>query len=390
MDETNNDDYRKDGGDSLPREHRHDGSTVTESGSKDESNGEFQNQQESMEGDESCDQSNINKNTGLSSPSPSQQQSRGAHARKSWSLLLIAILICLVVAGAGFGVGFVVSSNNQANTTEGQAVEAELSSSDLTPTTPTAPAPFPTMTPTSPPVTVPYNQTTSSPTVPPPTMKPTNQPSTLFPTTLSPTASSTILPTAFPTAAATRTDDVVNTTNPRPVTYIPGNLTHIQHDLLLSEGLSARILALSGEPVRYYNGTFSQQPFHILPDAGAAFADTRPWNVGGIVYVSNSEHRNTSLGGVGAITIDKDGNVIDYRMLLENTTMNCGGGRTPWNTWVSCEEVEFDGKIYQVDPLGIREPQLMTLGSDGGRWESFAYDVRNKNVPRFFATEDHK
>ena len=66
-----------------------------------------------------------------------------------------------------------------------------------------------------------------------------------------------------------------------------------------------------------------------------------------------------------------------------------GGGRTPWNTWVSCEEVEFDGQIYQVDPFGERKAEVMTLGSDGGRWESFAYDVRNKEEPHFFATEDH-
>ena len=31
----------------------------------------------------------------------------------------------------------------------------------------------------------------------------------------------------------------------------------------------------------------------------------------------------------------------------------------------------------------------MTLGIDYGRWESFAYDVRDKTRPRFFATEDH-
>ena len=56
---------------------------------------------------------------------------------------------------------------------------------------------------------------------------------------------------------------------------------------------------------------------------------------------------------------------------------------------MSCEEVEFTGQIYQVDPSGEREPQLMTLGKEGGRWESFAFDVRNRQAPRYFATEDH-
>jgi hypothetical protein len=69
--------------------------------------------------------------------------------------------------------------------------------------------------------------------------------------------------------------------------------------------------------------------------------------------------------------------------------MNCGGGRTPWNTWVSCEEIEFDGLIYQVDPFGERDAQVLKLGSNGGRWESFAYDIRDRSKPRFFVTEDH-
>ena len=91
-------------------------------------------------------------------------------------------------------------------------------------------------------------------------------------------------------------------------------------------------------------------------------------------------------GGVGALTFDKDGNIMDYKMVLEGTSMNCGGGGTPWGTWVSCEEIEFDGLVYQVDPFGEREPQVMKLGSHGGRWESFAYDDRDLEKPRFFVT----
>lgn len=187
-------------------------------------------------------------------------------------------------------------------------------------------------------------------------------------------------PNRFPTPTPT---DVIEPT------YIPGNLTTLREGLLLSEGLDARIIAITDQRVPYYPAGWSDLPFHGNPDAGATFPDPRPNNPGGWIYVSNSEMKD-NLGGVGAFTIDKDGNVLDYQMVLENSTMNCGGGPTPWNTWVSCEELENEGVIYQVDPTGEREAEVMTLGSELGRWESFAYDIRNRDTPRFFATEDHR
>ena len=65
-------------------------------------------------------------------------------------------------------------------------------------------------------------------------------------------------------------------------------------------------------------------------------------------------------------------------------------GRTPWDTWISCEEVIKDGQIWEVDPLGVREAKKTVLGgiNTGGRFESFTYDVRDKEDPRFYYTED--
>ena len=54
---------------------------------------------------------------------------------------------------------------------------------------------------------------------------------------------------------------------------------------------------------------------------------------------------------------------------------------------VTCEESN-NGKIFQVDPLGVRQPQEMTIGINGGKFESFAYDIRDQSNPRFFATVD--
>ena len=177
---------------------------------------------------------------------------------------------------------------------------------------------------------------------------------------------------------------------PGTITYYPGNLTTFKDDLLLSEGLDSKVLALTGTPVKYHNGQQSSIEFHGRPDGAATFMDERPSNVGGWVYASNSEMKETGEGGVGALTFDKDGHLIDYQMVLEQSTNNCGGGPTPWNTWISCEEVEGVGRIFQVDPFGLRQAEETTMSSPKGRFEAFAYDVRDAAQPRFFATEDHE
>ena len=169
-------------------------------------------------------------------------------------------------------------------------------------------------------------------------------------------------------------------------TFAPGFLTIAENNLLLSQGLQSRILAKSGKRVTYASGKTSDAPFHVLPDFGATFADPR--NPGGWIYVSNSEVKDfdefPQKGGVGAFTFDVDGNIVDYRMILEGTKANCGGGRTPWGAWISCEEHD-SGVIWQVDPTGEREAQIITLGSSdgGGAFESFA-----SHGSHYFVTED--
>jgi hypothetical protein len=173
--------------------------------------------------------------------------------------------------------------------------------------------------------------------------------------------------------------------------YTPGKLTVRKVGLLLSEGLDARLIATSGQKVQYADGASSAKSFHGRPDAGATFPDNRDHNQGGWVYVSNAEMEEQAAGGVGAITFDSQGQIIEYKMILEGTTKNCGGGRTSWETWVSCEEKNGrSGHIYQVDPFGEKTAEQMVQGSEGGQWESFAYDIRDMQRPHFFVTEDHE
>jgi len=136
--------------------------------------------------------------------------------------------------------------------------------------------------------------------------------------------------TEGPTLIPFSPTDPSETFIPEDLTFVPGDLSVTEAGLLLSTGLRARVIGVTGQNIQYFDGTTSSRTFHGNPDFGATFPDTRPNNIGGWVYVSNSEMNITGQGGVGAITFDKDGNVIDYRMVLEGTTMNCGGGRTPW------------------------------------------------------------
>jgi Bacterial protein of unknown function (DUF839) len=247
---------------------------------------------------------------------------------------------------------------------------------------------------------------TSSPSVAPP-LPMTPPPIIVEGLTIPPATS--FPPTASPWTPVPITTYVPATSVPvPPVTYQPGNLTVFSEGLWLSQGLSVRILAQAGFPVTYeatgggpaLGGTTtiaasrqdsfllqSQEVFHPKPDGAAVFLDNRPTNPQGWIWVSNSEE---TAGGVGSVTFNAQGQVIDYRRILSGTTWNCNGGPTPWGTWISAEEDmdRFEGVMWQVDPYGVRQPEAITLGIEGGAFEAFAYDVRNLNQPLFFATED--
>ncbi|CAJ1944625.1 unnamed protein product [Cylindrotheca closterium] len=168
-------------------------------------------------------------------------------------------------------------------------------------------------------------------------------------------------------------------------TYAPGHLKTSKFGLILSEGLDARIIAVADEKVEYEKKKRgkSKEKFHRLPSAGATFE----LQDGGWIYVSNSEASHKE-GGVGALTFDKKGEVQSYDMLLKGTNQNKGGGKTPFGTWITCEEHGKHGHIYQVDPTGERKPEETTIGREGGSWDSFAYDIRDEDSPHFFVTED--
>jgi hypothetical protein len=65
------------------------------------------------------------------------------------------------------------------------------------------------------------------------------------------------------------------------VSYVPGDLTIRENQLLLSTGLKSRVIARAGEKVRFSNGSFSRAPFHANPDGAAIFQITRGEDAGG-------------------------------------------------------------------------------------------------------------
>ncbi|MFD5764913.1 alkaline phosphatase PhoX [Streptomyces sp. NPDC127049] len=110
--------------------------------------------------------------------------------------------------------------------------------------------------------------------------------------------------------------------------------------IMLPAGFTSRIVARSGQTVPGTSYTW-----HNAPDGGACYTDGTGW-----IYVSNSEINPS--GGASALRFSSAGTVTGAYRILSNTRQNCAGGKTPWNTWLSCEEVSL-GYVYEADPYGV-------------------------------------
>eukprot|EP00568_Trieres_chinensis_P005328 CAMPEP_0183307298 /NCGR_PEP_ID=MMETSP0160_2-20130417/17246_1 /TAXON_ID=2839 ORGANISM="Odontella Sinensis, Strain Grunow 1884" /NCGR_SAMPLE_ID=MMETSP0160_2 /ASSEMBLY_ACC=CAM_ASM_000250 /LENGTH=529 /DNA_ID=CAMNT_0025470853 /DNA_START=33 /DNA_END=1622 /DNA_ORIENTATION=- len=168
--------------------------------------------------------------------------------------------------------------------------------------------------------------------------------------------------------------------------YHPGELTISKEGLTISTGMDVRRIATGGNKVSFTDGSGgeSSSTFHTRADGATVVPHPSD---GGWYYVSNSE-AGSGNGGVGAIRFNAAGEVIGYERLLTNTTRNCGGGRTYWDTWVTCEENGSSGRLFEVDPHTGYTSEIKAV-DEGGNWESFAYDDNDPDVTaRFFTTED--
>ncbi|MET8676752.1 alkaline phosphatase PhoX [Streptomyces sp. NPDC004647] len=142
--------------------------------------------------------------------------------------------------------------------------------------------------------------------------------------------------------------------------------------IMLPAGFTSRVIARSTQKVAGTNHTW-----HKAPDGGECFADGTGW-----IYVSNAEV-GSGGGGVSAVKFNSSAAITGAYTILSGTNRNCAGGSTPWNTWLSCEEVDT-GYVYETDPWGVN-PAVQRAAMGRFNHEAAAADPVRKVI---YLTED--
>jgi secreted PhoX family phosphatase len=172
----------------------------------------------------------------------------------------------------------------------------------------------------------------------------------------------------------------------------------------LPAGFSYKVISKHGE---------TMTDGHIVPDKHDGMGCFQAPN-GDLVLVRNHEiglylfsnpkspepelaYDKDSSGGCTTIWLDKDMNVKKHYLSLTGTIVNCSGGKTPWNTWISCEEVDEGfgsgwvmgkrhGYAFEVDPFKPLQKSEPLKAMGRFRREAIAVDPQSGIV---YQTEDN-